>query len=347
MSNLSRAFLVLTLLLAGIAGALYLWPGDDDGDQGIGVSVAGPEVEIVGNRGARGLFPENSIPGIQGALAIGIDRLELDLAMTRDGIVVLHHDLRLDPDRTRGPTGQWIADPKPLIALLADELALYDIGRIRAGTALAARFPDQRGSDGVRIPRLSSAVAVAERLSGGTIGYALEMKRSPEEPALAFDTATAAQALADALGSLNIAARTTVQSFDWAFLEAFQKLMPTVPTVYLTSEQPELDTVRRDGSSPWLGGRHPSQAEGSVPQLVRQAGGKIWSPDYRDLRPIDLEEAHKIGLEVVVWTVNEPAAMTSLIELGVDGIVTDYPDRLRALLAERNATLPPQYPATN
>lgn len=348
MSYLSRAFLVLTLLLAAIAGALYLWPGggDDDG-QGVSVSVAGPEVEIVGNRGARGLFPENSIPGIQGALAVGVDRLELDLAMTRDGIVVLHQDLRLDPDRTRGPTGQWIADAKPLIALLADELALYDIGRIKPGTALAGRFPQQQGSDGVRIPRLSSAVALAERLSGGAIGYALEMKRAPGEPALTFDTAAAAQALADALGSLNIGSRTTVQSFDWAFLEAFQKLMPSVATVYLTSEQPEFDTVGRDGSSPWLGGRHPSQAEGSLPQLVRQAGGKLWAPDYRDLRPVDLEEARKIGLKVVVWTVNEPAAMTSLIDLGVDGIVTDYPDRLRELLGQRNATLPPQYPATN
>jgi glycerophosphoryl diester phosphodiesterase len=347
MSYLSRAFLVLTLLLAAVAGALYLWPGDGDEDQGVGVAPIGPKLEILGHRGAGGLFPENSIPGIQGALAIGVDRLALELVMTRDGIVVLHHDLRLDPDRTRGPNGQWIADPKPLIALLADELALYDIGRIKPGTELASRFPTQQGSDGVRIPRLSAAVAVAERLSGGAIGYSLEMKRAPSEPALTFDTATAAQALADALTQLGIGGRTTVQSFDWAFLEAFQRLMPAVPTVYLTSEQPDFDSVRRDSASPWLGGRHPSQAEGSVPQLVRQAGGKIWSPDYRDLRPVDLEEAHKIGLLVVVWTVNEPAAMTSLIEQGVDGIVTDYPDRLRDLLGQRKATLPPQYPATN
>jgi len=345
MSNLSRAFLVLTLLLAGIAGALYLWPGDDEPAPLQPGEVA--RVEIQGHRGARGLFPENSVPGIEGALAIGIDRLELDLAMTRDGILVLHHDLKLDPDRTRGPTGQWIAEARPLISLLADELALYDIGRIRPGTALAERFQQQRGADGVRIPRLSSAVAVAERLSGGKIGYSLEMKRSPNDPALSFDNATAAGTLAEALETLGIGERTVVQSFDWAFLEAFQKLLPGVPTVYLTSEQPNFDTVQRSAQSPWLGGRHPSQVEGSLPRLVQQAGGAYWSPDYRDLRPVDLEEAHKLGLKVVVWTVDDPTVMASLAELGVDGIVTDYPDRLRDVLAGRKQTLPPSYPATN
>jgi glycerophosphoryl diester phosphodiesterase len=345
MSNLSRAFLVLTLLLLGLAGALYLWPGGEEPaalDQ-----VTGPRTEILGHRGARGLFPENSIPAIQGALAIGVDRLELDLAMSRDGILVLHHDLRLHPDRTRGPTGQWIVEAKPLIALLADELALYDIGRIKPGSKLAERFPQQQAADGVRIPRLSAAVALAERLTGGTIGYSLEMKRAPGEPALAFDTESAARALAEALAHLNIAPRTTVQSFDWSFLEAFQRLAPDVPTVYLTSEQPNFDTVRRGQSSPWLGGRSPEQTEGSLPRLVHAAGGGIWSPDYRDLRPVDLEEAHRLGLTVVVWTVNDPKDMASLAELGVDGIVTDYPNRLREVLAQQKAALPPQYPATN
>ena len=345
MSNLSRASLVLTLLLLGVAGALYLWP---DGEKPpVLDQAAGPRVEILGHRGARGLFPENSIPAIQGALAIGIDRLELDLAMTRDGILVLHHDLRLDPDRTRGPNGQWIAEAKPLIALLADELALYDIGRIKPGSKLAERFPGQQGADGVRIPRLSAAVALAERLSGGAIGYSLEMKRAPGESALAFDTETAASTLADALSTLGIAGRTTVQSFDWSFLAAFQRLAPSVPTVYLTSEQPNFDTVRRGQDSPWLGGRRPEETEGSLPRLVQKAGGRIWSPDYRDLRPVDLEDAHRLGLGVVVWTVNDPAAMASLLELGVDGIVTDYPDRLREVLAQRKTALPPQFPATN
>jgi glycerophosphoryl diester phosphodiesterase len=345
MSYLSRAFLVLTLLLLGVAGALYLWP---DAEKPAALEEAAPpRAEVLGHRGARGLFPENSIPAIQGALAVGVDRLELDLAMTRDGILVLHHDLRLHPDRTRGPTGQWIGEAKPLVALLADELVLYDIGRIKPGTKLAERFPEQQGADGVRIPRLSAAVALAERLSGGAIGYSLEMKRAPMEPALAFDNETAAQSLAEALTTLGIAGRTTVQSFDWSFLAAFQRLAPDVPTVYLTSEQPSFDTVRRGESSPWLGGRSPEETEGSLPSLVQSAGGRIWSPDFRDLRPIDLEEAHRLGLKVVVWTVNDPKDLASLLQLGVDGIVTDYPDRLRAVLAERGLALPAQYPATN
>lgn len=345
MSNLSRAFLVLTLVLAAVAGALYLWPGDD-GPAALAPAEAAP-IDLVGEGGARGLFPDNTIPSIQGALAIGVNRLQLDLAMSRDGVLVLHHDLRLDPERTRGPNGQWIAEPKPLIQLLADELALYDIGRIKPDSPLAQLFPQQKGSDGVRIPRLSSAVAVAERLSNGTIGYALEMKRAPADPALQFDAETAAKSLADLLTQLGIEGRTTVQSFDWSFLAAFQQLLPAVPTVYLTSEQPGFDTVQRGGASPWLAGRRPEQTEGSLPRLVQAAGGRTWAPDYRDLRPVDLEEAHKLGLKVVVWTVDDPAAMASLAELGVDGIVTDYPDRLREVLAQRKVALPPQYPAAN
>jgi len=345
MSNLSRAFLVLTLLLAGIAVALYLWPGDDR-PTAIGTAT-GPRLEIVGKGGAAGLFPENTLPAIEGALAIGVDRLQLDLAMSRDGVLVLHRGLTLDPDRTRGPTGQWIAEPKALVALLADELALYDVGRTRPGSALAERFPQQQGGDGVRIPRLTSAVAVAERLSGGTVGYALEVGRAPDDPSLQFDAQTAAKTLADTLTQLGIEKRTTVQSFDWSFLAAFQKLMPSVPTAYLTSEQPGFDTVQRDGASPWMGESRPQQSEGSLPRLVQAAGGRLWSPDYRDLRPVDLEEAHRLGLHVVVWTVDEPATLASLAELGVDGIVTDYPDRLRSVLAERRLTLPPQFPATD
>ena len=80
-------------------------------------------------------------------------------------------------------------------------------------------------------------------------------------------------------------------------------------------------------------------------RLVREAGGTVWSPFYRDLRKADLDEAHRLGLRVVVWTVNDPAEMASLIDLGVDGIITDYPDRLRKVMAEKGLALPPPYPA--
>ena len=82
---------------------------------------------------------------------------------------------------------------------------------------------------------------------------------------------------------------------------------------------------------------------GSTPRAVHAAGGAVWSPYFRDLRSADLTEARRLGLRVVVWTVNDPADMAALVELGVDGIITDYPDRLRTVMAEKGLPLPPQF----
>lgn len=341
LSTGSRASLVFTLLLVALLGVIVLTqeeaPAPDD---------AAPTLDLQAHRGGRGLWPENTIPAIQGALALGVTTLELDLVFTRDEILVLHHDLSLDDQRTRGADGQWIADEPALYDLLTDELGAYDVGRAKPGGKVAQRFPAQQALDGTLIPRLAAAVALAERQSGGGVRYSLEMKRNPAEPTLAPDATTAARLLAEALGKLPLQGRVAVQSFDWAFLRALRAVAPDLPTVWLSSEQPSFDTVRRDGASPWLEGFDLHGAEGSLPALVAAAGGTTWSPDYRDLRPVDLEEAHRLGLKVVVWTVNEPADMASLIELGVDGIVTDYPDRLRAVMAEKGLALPKAYPAT-
>ncbi len=352
LSPLTRGTLAVTLALLALAAWLYLVPKGEAPPTEAGAPAAEAAAgagafELLAHRGGRGLFPENSLPAIAGALALGVTTLELDLAITADEVFVLHHDLRLDPDRTRGPGGAWIAAPLPLIDLLADELALYDIGRAKPGGAVAKRFPGQLAVEGTRIPRLSAAVALAERQGGDDVRYSLEMKRSPLEPELAPPAGYAAGQLAAELRRLGLVGRVTLQSFDWGFLAAFQAALPEVPTVYLSSEQSGFDTVGRYDAqpSPWLAGADLKAAEGSVPALVAAAGGAIWSPNYRDLRAVDLEEAHRLGLRVVVWTVNDPADMASLLDLGVDGIVTDYPDRLRDAMAAAGMDLPPGHAA--
>ncbi len=117
-----------------------------------------PSFDLQGHRGARGLYPENTLPGFEAALELGVTTLEMDLAVTRDGVVVVHHDRRLDPLRTRGPDGAWLGAPTPAIAELSHaELAAYDIGRARPGGKGAKRFPGQKGLDGVAIPTLGEA----------------------------------------------------------------------------------------------------------------------------------------------------------------------------------------------
>jgi len=139
-----------------------------------------------------------------------------------------------------------------------------------------------------------------------------------------------------------MAERTTLQSFDWRTLRYAQKVAPEIKTVCLTVQQPGDDNIQagKPGPSPLLAGLHVDDFGGSVPRLVKAAGCAVWSPNARDLTAATLTEAHKEGLKVIVWTVNEESEMNALAESGVDGIISDYPDRLRKVLARRGVTLP-------
>ena len=196
------------------------------------------------------------------------------------------------------------------------------------------------------MPTLAEVIGLAEQQSGGTARYNVETKISPERPDLTPSPNDFADALIAALREAGVAERATVQSFDWRTLQRVQVAAPEIETAYLTVEQDWMDTIRRDAAaiSPWLAGYDLSKAEGLVPVLVDRAGGDVWSPFYRDLREVDLRDAHKLGLRVVVWTVNDPDDMASLIEMGVDGIITDYPDRLKAVLGEFGLPDPPAFP---
>ena len=216
-----------------------------------------PAFDLQGHRGARGLYPENSLPGFEAALALGVTTLEMDLAVTRDGVVVVHHDRRIDPARTRGPNGAWLDPPVPaIIELSRAELATYDIGRARPGGKVAKRFPAQQGLDGVAIPTLADVLALGEARSGGTMRYNLEIKTSPHAPQEALAPAAFAAALARDLDRAGVGSRAMVQSFDWRGLQALQALAPGIPTVYLSAEARWLDNLERGqpGVSPWTAG---------------------------------------------------------------------------------------------
>ncbi len=344
LSTGSIVWLVFTGLLVGVGAVAWFTPPASPG----AASASLPAFDAQGHRGARGLYPENTLPGFAAALAIGVTTLEMDVGLTRDGVLVVHHDRRVDPQRTRGADGAWLEEPAPAIFELEHAaLAAYDVGRSRPGSKVAQRFPEQVGLDGVAIPTLAEVVALAEATSNGTMRYNIETKTAPDAPAETATPDAMAEALAALIQATGIAARATIQSFDWRSLRHVQEVAPTLRTVYLTAEQSWMDNLERGrpGISPWTAGIDPDDYEGSVPRAIKAAGGAIWSPYFRDLRDADLAEAKRLGLRVVVWTVNEPADMRALIELGVDGIITDYPDRLRAVMAERDLPLPPAFAA--
>jgi glycerophosphoryl diester phosphodiesterase len=287
-------------------------------------------IELQGHRGARGLFPENTLDGFAAAWAIGVDRLELDAAMTADGVVVITHDPRLNPDITRVKGGDWLATPAPAIrALRAEQLADYDVGRIHPGSAYARHYPDQVAQDGARIPTLADVLRLdpAVRLN-------IELKSFPLQPGLAADgdaMAEAVVAVADAHGA---AGRIGVQSFDWRGPRHLSRIRPDIRLSWLTSRA-ILVAART-----WWDGPHPSDYGGSVPRAVAAEGGPDWGPDYGDLTEETVAEAHALGLKVIPWTVNRPDDMQRLISWGVDGLITDRPDVARQVMAEEGLKLP-------
>lgn len=303
-------------------------------------------LDIQGHRGARGLAPENTLPAFARALAIGVTTLELDCAITRDGVVVVSHDPAFNPDIARGPDGKWLQKTGSAIwSLNFQETQRYDVGRINPASAYAKRWPEQRPVDGTRIPQLADLFALVKKSGNETVRFNIETKVFPPEPALTTTPEDFARKLIAAIRAGGMERRATIQSFDWRTLQVVQKEAPEIPTVYLTVEKGFMDSIQRDkSSSPWNAGFHVSRYGGSVPRMVKAAGGAVWSPYYAETTHEQVKEAQALGMKVVVWTVNAPSDMRRLIEWGVDGIISDRPDLLRQTAGEMGIALPPPTP---
>jgi len=291
--------------------------------------------DLQGHRGARGLMPENTLPAWKKALELGVDTIECDMAITKDGVVVVHHDLQLNPDIARGPDGKWLEKPTPAISELTfEDLQKYDVGRLRPETKYAKDFPDQQPVDGTRVPRLSDLFDLVKKSGNTKVGFDCETKVSPLERHLTLTPEEFATRVVAEIRKAGMQDRLMIQSFDWSTLQVVQKIAPEIRTMYLSS--PRTLKPEADGKpSPWLAGFPPEAHGGSVPKAVKAAGGRIWAPNQTFLTPEMLAEAHALGITVIPWTVNSPAMMTKLLDMGVDGIISDRPDLVQAELKKR------------
>ena len=299
--------------------------------------------DIQGHRGARGLWPENTLAGFARTLALGVSAFELDIAVTRDGVAVVSHDPQPNPDHTRDALGRYLESPGPPICTMSyEQLRQYDVGRIRPGSAYAAEHPLQQAMDGERIPRLADVFALVAGLREYSVRFNIETKLFPLQPELTLAPEPFVQALLDDIRGAGLGSRATVQSFDWRVLRIVQELDPGIATGALTDQQPGDDTVQADrpGPSPWLGGLDVHDYGGSVPRLAKASGAECWSADYRDLTAPLVGEAHELGLRVIPWTVNDSLDMQRIIAMGVDGMISDRPDLLRAVLQAQGIAIP-------
>lgn len=314
---------------------------------GTAATSSARDFDLQGHRGARGLCPENTLVAFAKALSLGVTTLELDAAVTKDGVVVVSHDPHVNPDLARGPDGKWIPAPGPAIfGLSAAEVFRYDVGRLRPGSTYGAGFPDQVPADGTRIPALRDVFALAKKAGNAAVRFNVETKIRPDRPDDTAGPEAFAEAIVRVAREAGALSRTTIQSFDWRTLQHVQKTWPDVVTVYLTEPSSVAPAPGSKGVSPWLAGFDPAAHGGSIPRTVSAAGGKVWSPHHGQVSRESLAEAHGLGLLVIPWTVNRPEPMAELIAMGVDGLITDRPDLARGVMAEKGLALPRPTPVS-
>lgn len=298
--------------------------------------------DLQAHRGGRGLAPENTLAAFDNAVDLGVSTLELDIGLTADGVVVVSHDTSLNPEHTRDARGAWLA-PKSgaaIRSLTLAQLQTYDVGRLDPASNYGKQFALQRPRDGERIPTLASLFArvQARGAEAATVRFNIETKIDPTKPDETAAPEAMVRALLGEIDKAGMGPRVTVQSFDWRTLALVGQLAPQLPRAYLT-------TARTLKDSRWTAGLD-AGSFASVPQMVKAASAGstaavTWSPAHADLTPAAIKEAHRLGLTVLPWTVNQRADMQRLMDWGADGIITDYPDMLRDLMRERGLSLPP------
>jgi glycerophosphoryl diester phosphodiesterase len=294
--------------------------------------------DLQAHRGGRGLRPENTLVSFENALRMGVTTLELDIAITADGVAVISHEPALFAGTARDADGHWLKEGGPLIkSLTLAQVQRYDVGRLNPDNAYGKGFATQQAKDGTRIPTLASLFALVESLGAKDVQFDIETKVFPNKPNDTLPPEQFVNTLLAVIREARMTERVMIQSFDWRTLQLIQKLQPGMRTVFLTVQN------RNGGGNvddpAWTAGRllrdYPSVAD-----MVKAAGGTIWSPNYPSIDAAAVKHAHELGLLFIPWTVNDPAEMRKLIDWGVDGIITDYPDRLREVMRERGMALP-------
>lgn len=303
--------------------------------------------DIEAHRGGRALFPENTLVSFSGALTMGVNTLELDMGVTKDDVIVVSHERWLNPDLAKGPDGTYVAPPGiPYVGISLAEVKTYDVGQIRPGSKYAATFPDQKPVPGTTIPTLTEVFALVRKSGDADVKLNIETKIDPDHPENSPDPERFVTLLLDLLKREHFEDRVMVQSFDWRTLQLVQKRAPSIPTVYLTQQAGPNPNVTLDKPSAWTAGFDPVTHGGTVPAAIKAAGGAIWSPLYMDLTRESVDEAHRLGLKIVTWTVNKPEDMDRMIDMGVDGIISDRPDLLRQEAGKKGIALPAGHPVS-
>lgn len=262
-------------------------------------SAAWAQIQVHGHRGARAMRPENTIPAFEYAIAQGVDALELDMAVTRDNVIVVSHDPLLEPPVCNGPK------PRAVI----HELTLAEVKQWDCGAKQNPAFARQQPVPGTRMPTLDEVFDLAPK---GKFLFNIETKSFPEHPELTPPPDEFVKLVLQVVRKHHLEKRVILQSFDWRTLHAMKQQAPEIALAALYEGTPK-DFVA----------------------IGKESGAEIVSPAFALVTPEQVKAAHAAGLKVLPWTANRPDDWARLVAAGVDGIITDDPAALIAWLKSR------------
>jgi glycerophosphoryl diester phosphodiesterase len=305
--------------------------------------------DLQAHRGGRGETTEESLRAFAKALELGVSTLELDVVLTKDRQPLVWHDPTIQPEKCVDTAPAFAADPLyPYVGKLVHDLTLAQIRMLDCGMLLDD-FPHAEVVRGNKIATLPQVFALTDSY-GADVRFNIETKVEVDNPGASASPQEFVDVILAAIRSANKVDRVEVQSFDWRTLPMVRRLEPSIPLVALWDET----TWTPD--SPWLNGINPDVLGDPIIGAI-MVGANILSPGYSvpyGQTPSDpgfalvadsafVDRAHALGLRVIPWTINDADTMRAQIAAGADGIITDYPTRLRSVMAQLGMPLPPPY----
>lgn len=339
------------LLLSGLA-ALTIYSGFNNIDISTTYAKVNYDVfDLEAHRGGRDVRPENTLYSYAYAIELGATSIECDMQLTKDGQIVMSHNPILNSDITRDENGNYIENNKYDIRLMTvDELKKFDVGVMDPN---CGEYYDLHGKTqftyDAKIPTLEELMQLIQSYGDKNIVLNIETKSYPDPASAGYKNNADPKKFVEVFNNIvkkyNMEDRVVLQSFDWQTLIEMKKLNPNISTSALWQEQPswgrDSESLRRyeKKKSPWLGGLDIKDYQGNPVKAAHAIGADIISPYYTEISNQDVDEAHSLGMKVVPWTVNNEKDMNMLLDMGVDGIISDKPWLLKQVLEKRNIKL--------
>ncbi|MER5648365.1 glycerophosphodiester phosphodiesterase family protein [Streptosporangium sp. NPDC002524] len=313
-------------------------------------------LDLQAHRGGLGLVVESTLASFANGLEVGVGTLELDVQITEDGRAVVTHDRQVNGRKCRDTAPAFDGDPEfPYVGKFVNTLTLAQVRTMDCGSQTLAEFPGQRPAPGARMPLLSEVFDLVKRYRAHDVMLNVETKVEAGAPEQTAPREQFVQVVAAEIRRAGMRRQVTVQSFDWGALMRMRQVDRRLPLVALTNR--DFLQTGQPGASPWLGGIDIDDFGGDPLRAIKSFGatafspvhgtpqnGKITDPGYQPYVTREMvDQAHRLGIKVIPWTVDDEPTLNKLIDDGVDGIITDYPDRLRKVMSDRGFRLPRQY----